>query len=464
MPIDVDAALNVLATYLVHSTLLFGLAWLLTATVFRSRPGISEVLWRTALVGGLATTALHACGELPFVGSPGWTMPTLPTLLEATSPAVEAVTAAVPIAIPHVIESAVVAEPLWPQATLLTVGSLCSLAVLLLCGSCFGVRRRLRRRDEITDPSLTNTLRELERTAGLKRPLRLTRCPELASPIALGRPFLGFPPWGNTRGEIVLPIGIEERLSTAALRGVLAHEVAHHRWRDPLWRVIDRAIIAVAFIQPLHRIAARRLVELAEFRCDAWAVDATGSAESFADGLATVAAWLTGFNAHTQSPHATVAAMAVRPSALARRINHVLDRPAGKRVRLHPVTLICSILLGPALAPAMPHLGSETRAPDGAQTVKVTDVDMTEIDDSTQQLLTWIGEELRAIDGDLAHLHGVPNDTALLAVRQELKTRRDQLESHRAAIHRLTKNHGVTDVQGPDDRDTDTGPNPRSGR
>src|SRR6185295_6059610 len=72
----------------------------------------------------------------------------------------------------------------------------------------------------------------------------------------------------------------------------------------------------------------RRLRELSELRADEWAVNRTGRPLSLAGCLAEVAGWAFGH------PRLPVAAMADRPSNLARRITRLLDGGAGSsRVR-----------------------------------------------------------------------------------------------------------------------------------
>lgn len=49
---------------------------------------------------------------------------------------------------------------------------------------------------------------------------------------------------------------------------VLAHEMAHHRRRDPLWRLVSRFACALYWFHPLVHWMSRRLAEQCEFACD----------------------------------------------------------------------------------------------------------------------------------------------------------------------------------------------------
>ncbi len=64
MPAELEVlAGSWLLTYALHSTLLLGLAWLLTRRLVES-PARREQLWKAALVGGLVTATLQTA--LPF--------------------------------------------------------------------------------------------------------------------------------------------------------------------------------------------------------------------------------------------------------------------------------------------------------------------------------------------------------------------------------------------------------------
>ena len=51
-----------LGTYLVHSTVLFALAWCVDRLRILRSPALREQLWRAALVGALVTASLQSAG------------------------------------------------------------------------------------------------------------------------------------------------------------------------------------------------------------------------------------------------------------------------------------------------------------------------------------------------------------------------------------------------------------------
>ena len=65
-----------LLTYLVHSTLLLGGAWLVTRPL-AGAPQVRETIWRVALLGALVTTTAQAMVvRAPLAGEWRWNAPT----------------------------------------------------------------------------------------------------------------------------------------------------------------------------------------------------------------------------------------------------------------------------------------------------------------------------------------------------------------------------------------------------
>jgi beta-lactamase regulating signal transducer with metallopeptidase domain len=57
--------------------------------------------------------------------------------------------------------------------------------------------------------------------------------------------------------------------SVEVRRAVLEHELAHHRRKDPLWRLLAELACAVHWYHPLVRWMARRFIMQCEYACDA---------------------------------------------------------------------------------------------------------------------------------------------------------------------------------------------------
>ncbi|MGH7475663.1 MAG: M56 family metallopeptidase, partial [Longimicrobiales bacterium] len=326
-----------LLTYLVHSTVLLGAAWLLTRRLTRSE-ALKETLWKTALVGAIGTATLQGVlGWAPLTGG-----------LELASTAVGSVNSANASAARQPESrrvgldeaapagaSAEVTEPTGDVATrtssplptvrdrlvpgpgvLLASWLVVALALLLRLGlRHVRLQRLLCDRRQLDEGGLAAALAELRRNAGLWRPVWLSASPRCPSPLALG-----------TR-EICVPERFVSELEPEEQRAGLAHELAHLARRDPLWHVLAGVIESVFFFQPLNRVARLRLRESAEYLCDDWAVRQTGSQLGLARCLAQVASWVG--PVREPVPSGTMA-MAEGGSPLLLRVQRLLDGRTGE--------------------------------------------------------------------------------------------------------------------------------------
>ncbi len=68
-------------------------------------------------------------------------------------------------------------------------------------------------------------------------------------------------------------------------RAVLEHELAHHRRRDPLWRLLVELVCAVHWYHPLVRWMARRFLMQCEYACDAMVLREGIDAKTYANVL-----------------------------------------------------------------------------------------------------------------------------------------------------------------------------------
>lgn len=342
-----------LITYALHSSLLLGLAWLVTRFT-KERWALDESLWKVALCGGILTASVQlGLGVSPKLAALD--------IAAFTAPA-EAVTQPMVASSREVIvfddaDTIVVSEapaasavtPAWPQASQLLLG-------VWLLGAGFGawrmlhgwllLRRRLRRRRIVFSGPL---LAELRRLAGGDE-VRLAICNALPVPIARGV-------W---RQEIVVPERVFE-LGLDEQRALLAHELAHLRRRDPAWRMVAELCRSVLWFQPLNWLAARQLARLAELLCDDWAARRSGDRLALARCLSEVAAWLV-----TDEVESVPAmAMAARRSELSQRVAKLLDDGSPERRRIPPAAGFAAMVLLAGLMWAAPGaaITPETETP-----------------------------------------------------------------------------------------------------
>jgi len=144
------------------------------------------------------------------------------------------------------------------------------------------LRRALLRRTPLSEGAVAETFADLLRRSGSKRRVRLSTSSDVAAPLTFGV-------W---RPEICLPDRALTELDSEQQEAMLAHELAHAIRRDPMWQLISKTLVAAFFFQPLNRLARKRIVDLAEYLSDDWAVAHTGRELPLASCLTEVARWL----------------------------------------------------------------------------------------------------------------------------------------------------------------------------
>ena len=311
-----------LLTYFIHSTVLLGVAWLVTRR-HRLEPAASDLLWKVALLAGLVTGTIPsrlelrtpAAVTLPAAAAPAPSeaglVPDNATPTQSNAPTSSALVRPRPTSASH--------GPSLPLVLVLLWGAIALASSLYYFGRRLILIGRLADRRAVGDGPLAAMLADLQRTTGHRRRVHLTMARTISSPVALGLSEICVP-------ELALSeLGVEQQ------RSMLAHELAHLARRDSLWLAGASLIERFFFFQPLNRLARRELETTAEFLSDEWAMRKTGSAVSLAKCLATVAEWI------QASPLGVpVAGLAERRSLLVTRIARLLDgrlaaSPASRR-------------------------------------------------------------------------------------------------------------------------------------
>jgi HEAT repeat protein/beta-lactamase regulating signal transducer with metallopeptidase domain len=352
-----------LLTYLIHSTVLLGLAWAFTRVRSWS-PTALDLVWKTALVGGLVTATVQLALDVRPIGSMSLVRAAepVPSAVAATSVSSDAVdppaTARRQADDARAFESPSPASfdadpaPLDSRPSLHTAAVLTWGLVGLVLAVAYAARHlilvgRLGDRLAVHDGKLLAELDLLSREAGLGRRPRLTCTERISSPIALGV------------GEICVPESALTELDEEQQRSMLAHELAHLARRDPLWLGFASVLERVLWIQPLNRVARRQITTSAEYLCDEWAVRRTGSGVALARCLAQVAEWI-----QTSPLGVPVTGMAEERSLLVARVEKLLaarstaPRSRGVLVVASAGVVIATIVLAPSVT------GSTARASD----------------------------------------------------------------------------------------------------
>jgi hypothetical protein len=166
--------------------------------------------------------------------------------------------------------------------------------------------------------------------AGAERVVERTSCRllELDEPIAFCAGYL--------RPRIYVSRGAVERLAPAELRAVLAHERHHASRRDPLRRLLARALADSLFFVPILGRISERYGSIGELAADEAAVSTVGERRSLASALLK-------FSDDSALP-APIAGIAPE------RVDHLMGDPASARWRLPLLALGRSALALVSLA------------------------------------------------------------------------------------------------------------------
>jgi beta-lactamase regulating signal transducer with metallopeptidase domain len=240
-----------LLTYLLHSSVLLGCAALLDWRRRLTARGVSSSLWRIALFGGFVSATLQP--ELQgfladFQAGPAPSSPRAFSLAPFS-----------PVVLPplqaEAIHIATLLVPFW-------IG-IAGCGVAYLLANLARVLREIGRMPAVARPALERSAIGLAGRARIPNP-RLRIGEHLLSPLVAPGRVICIPAWMLARYE------------SPRLEAALAHEIAHLRRHDNEWRIASRIAAIVGWLQPLNRLAIRRLDESAELACDSWAATTTG--------------------------------------------------------------------------------------------------------------------------------------------------------------------------------------------
>lgn len=328
-------------TFLIHATVLLLAVWAIERLGWLKEPAWAEWAWRVALFGAFVSVAVEAVPRAAPEASAVQrqdaiaamrTSETLPPVASIERPLVPPPAnvevpqawSAAPRATTVVAPAPVVAAPFAvraPDALIVALlllwalgGAILSLRMLRQSRGLLRLRERLLHEGEAPSAALRAALRTLVREMGVREPV-MRILPGLAGPLVLP-------------GAILLPRWAEA-LDPRQQRAMLAHELAHLRRRDPLWRPLQRLACVPLFFHPLAWLAVRRLETLAETLCDRAAAERSGGgrplAECLAECLARAAA-----STHAPRSAGWALAMAEHDAGIVSRVRDLLENPQMK--------------------------------------------------------------------------------------------------------------------------------------
>jgi Zn-dependent protease with chaperone function len=358
------ALLSWSATYLVHSTLLMAGVWGFLKLARHASHELREVVWKTALVGGLLTASCQML-LLPsgVLGGLTWNLPAAfvkpdglshgktdhndtsnpQTRVASESEAVGSDEVALGDSVIWMtsddrdtqtatadfhdsIAPSVAAEQGAPAQVIAAARAQSALApwlvvVLVAIGATLigllraiwqsvVLARKLARCTPVDDGLARELLDELRRLVPGTPPVRLLAAANDIEPAALG----------VRQWTIVLPSRALADLSVDELRSLLAHELAHLARGDAAWLWISRCVCSCLAFQPLNHFARREWQRAAEYLCDNWAIHRTGSPLALARCLTEIASWRL-----ARCPAAVSLPATGRKSGLVDRIERLLE-------------------------------------------------------------------------------------------------------------------------------------------
>lgn len=140
--------------------------------------------------------------------------------------------------------------------------------------------------------------------------------------------------FGIVRPVLLLPAGILDRLNSAQLDAVLAHELCHVRRRDNLTAAIHMFVEAVFWFHPLVWWIGKRLLDERESACDEAVLGQGNQPRAYAEGILNVC------KHYVQTPLAC--ASGVTGADLKRRVTSILSNRASLDLTLSRKTLLAA--------------------------------------------------------------------------------------------------------------------------
>jgi beta-lactamase regulating signal transducer with metallopeptidase domain len=310
-----------LLTYLLHSSVLLACAALLDWRRRLTARGMSSPLWRIALFGGFFSATLQPVLLGVFANFQH-------TAALASHPSFSK-DAFAALVLPPLQADAIDIAPLLVPVWLGIAG--CGIVYLLV--RLVRVMREIDRMPVVSSTAIERSAHQLARRARISVP-QLRIGTHLQAPLVAPGRVICVPAWMLDQYELPRVVA------------ALAHEMGHLRRRDNEWRIASRVATIVGWLQPLNRLATRRLDESAELACDAWAATATGLRHELACSLEDCAIRL----ASSQQDLALTIGMAATRFKLLERVTKLLEDSQMDTRLKHAARWSSAVLIGIAVA------------------------------------------------------------------------------------------------------------------
>ncbi len=380
-------------------------AWLVGWTLL-------HFVWQATLVAGLTGLVLGALSRRAASTRYAVCVAGLVALAAAPVVTLLVLTGAEPARLPPLaLATLLVTHDLRQELNLLVPGVSvlwCAGVVLMnvrLAAQLIGVRMLARDGHAPLPEPVRGAVRALCRSLGMRRPVDVVLSSRAAVPMVVG--------W--LRPVVLVPAAALAGLSTAQLRAVLAHELAHVRRHDALVNLAQTVLETLFFFHPAVWWLSHRARVEREFCCDDVAVDTCGDRLTYAKALAA----LDDLRAVRPEP-----ALAATGGSLMQRIARLLDAGASRRTARPLAGWLAPAVATLALTAAVTAMAP---AHDEEQAQPLAGVDLVEV--------------VAPVDGELAEILGVLresglDDATLLEVVSRMGTSPDVLDAIEVARRR----------------------------
>jgi bla regulator protein BlaR1 len=309
----IDQDLSALANHLWQSSLCVGAAWLLTLTLKKNRASLRYWIWMGASVKFLIPFALlvSAGNQLGWRAAPAIPPRQIAVVIHQMSrPFVPSAPGPRPPDAPHPSTnlSEILLFSVW----------CCGFTTVVVCWMRWRHRIRTALRTAVA--------------LHLNLPIRVMSSRARLEPGVFGV-------W---KPVLLLPDGIQERLTPAQLQAVLAHELCHVSRQDNLTAAIHMLVEAISWFHPLVWWIRARLVEERERACDEEVLSRVSDARDYAEAILNVCRF------YLKCPPMCAG---VTGSNLRRRIEEIMEGRSLRRLDLGRKVFLATVGLVAVAAP-----------------------------------------------------------------------------------------------------------------
>jgi beta-lactamase regulating signal transducer with metallopeptidase domain len=217
--------------------------------------------------------------------------------------------------------------------------------------ACWAIRSLTRRSTEVSDGPLHALLASLAERLGLRRDVRLLLAPPGTPPMA----------FGMLRPTVVLPENLTEQLSGDKLTALLAHELAHHRRRDPLFMVLENVLLLAWWFNPVLWLVLKGVRRAREDCCDDLVLaHSIADNETYCDSLMSAASAVT-----APSPVGAALGFTDRLHPLGHRMRRIMDATIRRPRRLSLAGVVAVVMLGLVALPGLRMVSAEDELTKG---------------------------------------------------------------------------------------------------